>query len=140
MSARNIDPTGRLLVAANYARATLPSRNYPHTPVRRARMRSRLHWGSIDAERQTQSHPHQAVFVGGQLVVVDLGADVLRIFEVDPEIDAAGALRQVRQETVPPGSGPRHLVALPDGRVALSCEPPLAFWSDAWRRGKRRNG
>lgn len=118
-----VDPTGRLLIVTNFASGDLTVQKlstdgtFEATPFMLA-----LTGSSIDPERQAQPHPHQAAYVGGVLVVVDLGADVLREFAVDPSAVAPEALRETRQTPVPPGSGPRHLAVLPDGRVVLSGE------------------
>ena len=69
-------------------------------------------------DRQNGSHIHQVVLGSGDEVwVVDLGADqvvnyLLQDGElIDPVVSAA-----------PPGSGPRHMVLLPDGTAAVSGE------------------
>ena len=71
-----------------------------------------------DRARQDGSHVHQAV-LGPQdeVLVTDLGADEVISYRlvdgrlVDPVVSAT-----------PPGAGPRHLVLLPDDRVAVSGE------------------
>ncbi|WP_407344640.1 lactonase family protein [Pengzhenrongella phosphoraccumulans] len=84
------------------------------------------HTGSgPDPERQEAPHAHSAAFAPGgrHLLVADLGTDELRRYRVLPdgslEPDGVAA-------TLPPGTGPRHLVAiaddagrLPDGRIYL---------------------
>lgn len=62
-------------------------------------------------DRQTASHPHQAIFdpTGKFVVVPDLGADLLRIFEVGRE-DKPSNLIDI---PVKPGTGPRHGVFYP---------------------------
>ncbi len=118
-----VDSTGRLLVVTNFASGDLTVQKlttegtFDGPPYALA-----LTGSSVDKERQDQAHPHQAAFIDGVLVVVDLGADVVREFEADPFTGAPNALRETRQTPVPPGSGPRHLAVLPDGRVALSGE------------------
>lgn len=78
--------------------------------------------GSGPDARQESSHPHQAVFHDGHLCVPDLGADVVRLVDVCVEDGGALALSERRTLAVPPGTGPRHLVVLPDNRFALSGE------------------
>ncbi|KAM0133222.1 hypothetical protein ACHAO1_006320 [Botrytis cinerea] len=70
-----------------------------------------------DLIRQEASHPHQIVVdpSGQYLCVVDLGADVIRIFEID---NNDSTLIEQDFVTVPPGSGPRHGVfSLRDGKT-----------------------
>ncbi|KAL4942380.1 hypothetical protein BDV06DRAFT_211888 [Aspergillus oleicola] len=60
-----------------------------------------------DVSRQDAPHPH-GVFIdptGRFVVVPDLGADLLRIFHVQP---TTGKLQQQEPLAMPPGSGPRH--------------------------------
>lgn len=66
--------------------------------------------GQIPA-RQEASHPHEAVLdpTGGFLVVPDLGADLVRVWNVDQktlELSASAPLN------APTGSGPRHVAFL----------------------------
>ncbi|KAK6598833.1 extracellular aldonolactonase [Botrytis cinerea] len=70
-----------------------------------------------DLIRQEASHPHQIVVdpSGQYLCVVDLGADVIRIFKID---NNDSTLIEQDFVTVPPGSGPRHGVfSLRDGKT-----------------------
>ncbi|TEY44989.1 hypothetical protein BOTCAL_0338g00060 [Botryotinia calthae] len=70
-----------------------------------------------DLNRQEASHPHQIVVdpSGQYLCVVDLGADVIRIFEID---NNDSTLIEQDFVTVPPGSGPHHGVfSLRDGKT-----------------------
>jgi len=58
--------------------------------------------------RQTGPHAHFSAVVGKVLVIADLGADCLRLHELDQG-------RPERRATIvpmPPGSGPRHFAAL----------------------------
>lgn len=117
------DPTGRLLIATNYTSSSLAiqplaadgSFDGPLDLVT-------LTGSGPEVERQEAAHPHQAFFIGDLLVVIDLGADLLREFKVDPTRHGAEALREVRVTRMPAGSGPRHGVVLPDGRLAVSGE------------------
>lgn len=118
-----VDPSGRLLIATNYTSSTLAlqllaadgSFDGPLSLVT-------LGGSGPEVERQEAAHPHQAFFVGERLVVIDLGADLVREFEVDPGRPGAEALREVRVTPMPAGSGPRHGVELPDGLLAVSGE------------------
>jgi len=75
--------------------------------------------GSVVPGRQEGPHAHQ-VTVRGQLVhVVDLGMDALVHYRLTPD----GTLKHLRTTTVQPlGTGPRHLVFHPTGRVFVANE------------------
>ncbi|KAA8646838.1 uncharacterized protein ATNIH1004_005513 [Aspergillus tanneri] len=66
--------------------------------------------------RQEASHPHGVVVdPTGQFVLVpDLGADLVRIFQVNP---TTGGLEEQEPFAVAPGSGPRHAVFWTPSRV-----------------------
>lgn len=72
-------------------------------------------------EAQDGPHAHHVLVHGNAVLTLDLGTDRLYVHHV---VD--GALRRVDAVPLPPGTGPRDLLALPDGRVALlgewSCE------------------
>lgn len=69
-----------------------------------------------DPVRQPMSHPHHVrVLSSGRVLVTDLGAD--RGWLVD-----ARAFALTSSIQLPSGSGPRHAVELPDGRVAFCGE------------------
>lgn len=61
-----------------------------------------------NAERQDAPHEHEAVLdpTGQFIVVPDLGADLVRIFSIDPATDNLTAEKPL---AVLPGSGPRHV-------------------------------
>lgn len=67
-----------------------------------------------DKNRQLSSHPHCVVPSPDKLYlcVTDLGTD--RIYVLTPELEPVSSC------SLPPGSGPRHLVFSPDGRFAFS--------------------
>lgn len=117
-----VDPSRRILVAANYSSGTLSVQrladdgSFVGEP-----WIVRLSGGSIDPERQVGPHPHHTVFHGGHLVVVDLGADLLREFDIDLD-RGADVLVPVRETAVPAGTGPRNLVVLPRRWLVLSGE------------------
>jgi 6-phosphogluconolactonase len=70
------------------------------------------------ADRQEGPHAHQATVVGDHVLVTDLGADVVRRYPVDPTPDDAGEVAA----RLPAGTGPRHLVVLPDGWLVVAGE------------------
>ena len=118
-----VDPAGRWLVVANYESGSLAVWTLAEdgTPVGDASL-LQLSGSSVDPDRQTTAHPHQVVLDGDVTYVVDLGADVVRVFTVDSSRDSADVLTSLREVPVPSGTGPRHLVRLPDGRAAISGE------------------
>ena len=58
-------------------------------------------------DRQEAPHPHEVILdpTGSFIVVPDLGADLLRIFSIDPK---TSLLSESSSFHVPAGSGPRH--------------------------------
>ncbi len=118
-----VDPTGRLLVSVNYGSSDLTL--LPLAPDGRFAGGSSslaLEGGGPDADRQEAAHPHQALFHDGMLYVIDLGSDSIRRFAVDAARPGLAALTEAGEGIVPPGTGPRHGVFLPDGRMASSGE------------------
>ncbi|MEV8513505.1 lactonase family protein [Dactylosporangium sp. NPDC051484] len=74
---------------------------------------------SVVPDRQEGPHAHQVTVRGSMVHVVDLGMDAIVHYRLTPE----GRLEHVRTTTVQPlGSGPRHLVFHPDGRVFVANE------------------
>lgn len=118
-----VDPDARLLVVTNYTTSTLAV--WPLAEdgslIGEGEL-IELKGASIDPDRQNAAHPHQVVFNGDVLYVVDLGADVVRTFTVSERDNGADALTRVNEVPVPAGTGPRHLVLLPGRGVALSGE------------------
>lgn len=117
-----VDPSGRLLIATNYTSSTLALQRLDAEGAFSGTVELlKLSGGGPETERQDDAHPHQAFFVGDTLVIIDLGADLIREFRLN--LDAGGdLLTEVRATAVPPGTGPRHGVVLPDGRLAVSGE------------------
>lgn len=121
--ALTVDPTGRLLIVTNYQSGTLALQRLgddgrldgPPALIT-------LEGSGPERDRQEAAHPHQAFMAGDLLVVTDLGADLLRTYRVDPARPGAGALAAAGVTAMPPGSGPRHGVALPGGRLAVTGE------------------
>lgn len=118
-----VDPTGRLLLFANYNSCTIGIQRLDagggfDGPVDLLR----LEGSGPESERQEDAHPHQLFFVGDTLFVIDLGADLVREYAVDPARAGAAVLKETRRTQVPAGAGPRHGVMLPDGRLAVSGE------------------
>lgn len=93
-------------------------------PVRDGTLGPReFHWRyqgrSVNAERQEDSHAHQAVVSpdGHRLFVPDLGADCIWCHQL------SGTMGEPDATPTPPGSGPRHIAFHPSlPRLYLFCE------------------
>ncbi len=108
------DPVGDRLVVANYATGSVAVFAVTSaSPELRPLGRADLTGSSVHPVRQTGPHPHQIVFdpVTGELLVPDLGADVVRRLELSPN----GALVELDPLLAEAGSGPRHAVFDEDG-------------------------
>jgi 6-phosphogluconolactonase len=118
-----VDPEGRTLVVVNYAHGSIAVQKLAADGSFEGPLHvEKLSGSSVDAERQAGPHPHQAIFHDDRLYVTDLGADLLREYKLDAHRLASDALTPVRETALPPGTGPRHAVVLPDGRIAISGE------------------
>lgn len=118
-----VDPSGRLLVVTNYTSSTLAIQNLAADGSFDGALELlKLDGGGPEADRQDDAHPHQALFHDGKLFIVDLGADRLREFALDPGAGGVAAIRPGPVTAVPAGAGPRHAAILPDGRFAISGE------------------
>lgn len=118
-----IDPAGCWGVVTNYASGSLAVFGLgADGAVISGPQLLRLTGTGADPDRQAGSHPHQGVLDGGRLHVVDLGADVVRTVVVEADENAGWAARELAVRAVPPGTGPRHLVVLPDGALVVSGE------------------
>jgi len=117
-----VDPDGRLLVAANYEASTLTLIALREDGSLGEMASLTLEGQGPDAERQEAAHPHQVLFHDGLMLVVDLGADLVRRFALDLTQPVDRMITPVDPLPTPAGSGPRHGVFLPGGRLALSGE------------------
>lgn len=118
-----VDPSGRLLIITNYTTSTLGLQRLGSDgsfdgPIELLK----LSGGGPETARQDDAHPHQAFFRDGTLIVIDLGADLVREYSIDPSRLGTDALIPRRTTAVPANTGPRHGVVLPDGRLAISGE------------------
>lgn len=118
----SVDPLGRFLAVTNYASGTLALQMLGTDGSLQGDAHL-VHFSGNgpDPERQDGPHPHQAVFQGGALHVVDLGSDCVRHFTI-ASADAASTLFPSGTTPLPPGTGPRHLTVLPDGTFVVSGE------------------
>jgi 6-phosphogluconolactonase len=104
-----LDPTGKLLVAANYTGGSVSA--FPIADDGRLGEATAIvqhHGSSINPKRQREPHPHQVAFdpSGQNVLVPDLGMDKILKYRVDV---AEGTLTAAGAAAVPAGSGPRHV-------------------------------
>jgi 6-phosphogluconolactonase len=127
----SFDAAGRFLLVANYglgAEDEGPNQAIAVYPIGAdgslaPPISSVAHHGhGPNAERQERPHPHCVRVTPDNrfVVVADLGLDALFTYPFDP---STGLLGEPVQTTLPSGSGPRHLIFHPNGRLAfVSCE------------------
>eukprot|EP01050_Picozoa_sp_SAG11_P012794 SAG11_NODE_1447_length_4888_cov_2.819795_1_plen_407_part_00 len=114
----SVDPSGRMLVSSQMAGGGITSFPIDADGVLQpAASVIQLQGGGSGANlrRSTQNFAHSAqMAVGGKHVLVpDLGADKLWCYALD---SAAGTVSLASCWIAPPGSGPRHLAAHPNGK------------------------
>lgn len=116
-----VDPSGRVLIVANYESGTLASWHLAADgALEGAPQILQLTGSGPDPDRQQNAHPHQVLFrEDGAVVVLDLGADLLREYRLDM---ARPALEAAAVAALPAGAGPRHGVFVAGGRLAISAE------------------
>lgn len=118
-----VDPSGRLLIATNYTSSTLALQRLDGQGAFSGPLfLVRLSGSGPELPRQDDAHPHQAFFIGETLVVIDLGADMVREFTLNLDATDGDLVTEIRTTPVPAGTGPRHGVVLSDGRLAISGE------------------
>jgi 6-phosphogluconolactonase len=112
-----VHPSGRFVISANYGSGEIVVH-----PIKgdgslgEVSHRVEGYGKGPNPERQTHTHAH---FVGADvarrfLLTTDLGADCVRTYALSA---STGRLRLVATTATDPGSGPRHLVAHPDGQI-----------------------
>src|SRR6185312_5033285 len=114
-----LDKTGRFLAVANYANgsvAVLPV--LPDGKLGEASGFDQHHGSSVNPDRQKGPHSHSVLFSPDNryLLSTDLGLDKVFVYRFDSNTGAI-SLNGAEQASVPPGSGPRHLVFHPNGRM-----------------------
>lgn len=109
-----ISPEGAWALAANYSGGSVTSHPIGGPRPAGTVARAAFAGSGPDAQRQESSHLHQIVFDGTTALGPDLGADRIRLLELD---EASGALLEAGEIAVHAGAGPRHLVV--SGRLAL---------------------
>ncbi|HEY0955729.1 MAG TPA: lactonase family protein [Roseateles sp.] len=116
----SVDASGRVLLLANYGGGNVASYSIMDDGRLGPAVSTVRHEGaSVNAQRQTQPHPH-AIYPGptqARAYVPDLGIDKVMIYGLDA---ASGRLspNAPAHAVTEPGGGPRHLAFHPDGRHA----------------------
>jgi 6-phosphogluconolactonase len=113
----SIDAAGRYLLAANYATGSIAVLPIEPDGSLGEPVHVEQHTGSgPNADRQAGPHAHMVLPdpSGAAVLAVDLGTDSLYSYELD---EASGRLTQRAQNRMQAGSGPRHLVFHPSGRL-----------------------
>ncbi len=114
-----VDATTQSLFAANYGGGQAVSFPLNADGTIGAAISVEADSGSGPSPRQKGPHAHAAVVDPSHrfLLVPDLGADRVFIYRIDA---ATHALRPADPafETLPPGTGPRHIVFTPNGKFA----------------------
>ncbi|MEX0321912.1 MAG: lactonase family protein [Puniceicoccaceae bacterium] len=128
-----VDPTGKLLVTAQYGNGTIAV--FPIKKDGKLEAHSQiiqLEKATKATSRQNAPHPHNVTFspCGHYVFVPDLGADCTYVFKVDlkgKKLIAHGSGK------TKPGSGPRHMKFSVDGKLAYVLnELSLTVDSFAW--------
>jgi len=114
-----MDPSGQCLVAANYGSGSVASfAVQPDGKLSEAVSFFQHKGKSVNPRRQESPHAHGVTFdAAGRLVFVpDLGLDQVLAYRVEAAT-ATLSPHDPPSVSVPPGSGPRHFVFHPNGRV-----------------------
>ena len=108
-----VDPSGKVLAVANYsgksfALLKIADDGRVIAPTADGGLMT-IFGSSVNPHRQAESHPHGVAFnaKGDQILMADLGTDKIYACGVDA---AKGTLLLRGSSSVPPGSGPRHVV------------------------------
>ena len=112
-----VSPDGKFLYTANYSSGSVSEialeKGIPCPQVRVIQHQGK----GKDPRRQKSPHPHFVGFdpAGSQLFVCDLGTDEIWVYNYIKEKGVV--LPSVEKLKLPPGSGPRHLAFVPDGKT-----------------------
>lgn len=123
-----LDSTKKFLLVAHYSSGSIASFRIEDNGALSERIALLQFSGSgPDPQRQESAHAHQVVAVGSSILVADLGTDSIHIVRIDDEGDLTPATDSI---TLPPGSGPRHLV-LSGRHLVVACELNATLWVSA---------
>lgn len=124
----SLTPDGRYLLVANYGSREDPGGSLVVMPVDEqgrpgpVTQLSTHQASGVNPERQRSSHVHSAVLSpdGRHVFSSDLGADKVFVYRYQPDNQERPLQpAEPAEVSLPPGSGPRHLVFSPDGRHAF---------------------
>lgn len=102
----SLDENGQVLVAVNYSGSSLAVFRLNGEGIPVELKQHIVHEGqSIHPIRQTEAHPHCAVWEGQRCFVCDLGTDQVVCYALEDGC----VLRRESHISMPAGSGPRHL-------------------------------
>lgn len=119
-----VSADGRYALASNYVSGSVASVAISETGVLSEVVDLLELTGSgPDAERQDGPHAHQVTAVDDMYLICDLGGDqIFRVTLLDGVLVPVGDPLKL-----PPGSGPRHLVAVAD-HLVVACELTGELW------------
>ncbi len=112
------DPASHTLFVANYGTGQVAALPVAPDGELSAPASTVMDQGSGPSPRQKGPHAHQAVLDPSRhfVLVSDLGADKIFLYRFDAK---SRQLQPAGSEPLPPGSGPRHLVFHPNGKLAF---------------------
>ncbi len=116
-----VDPSGTVLLTANYSSGSLAVHRLREDGRIGERTQLVQHAGSgPHPDRQHGPHAHMVYLIDETLLLaVDLGADLIAAYRLDPP---SATLTVLASSPLPAGFGPRHLVRLDGGLVAVAGE------------------
>jgi 6-phosphogluconolactonase len=130
-----VHPAGRHVVSANYGTGSvavhpLDEDGLLGSPADLVQHRG----GGPRTGRQDGPHAHQVRVTpdGEHILAVDLGADSIFLYRLDPD---SGKLVLDAAARTEPGAGPRHLVFAADNTVHVACELDSTVVSFSYRDG-----
>jgi len=115
-----IHPSGKLMTTAHYGDSLIAlfSLDSSGEILKRTQVIHLKESTGVIPDRQEKAHPHYATFdpSGKYLLVPDLGADAVHVYEV--HLDSASLSHHDSVKSLP-GTGPRHMKFSNDGKLAF---------------------
>lgn len=113
----SLDESNSFLFAANYSSGSFCVFRLDEAGVPQERTDFVAHKGSgPNKSRQASAHPHCTVHVGNSIFVCDLGMDRIFRYQLDK---SSGKVSEIGGFSLPPASGPRHLLPSPVSKDIL---------------------
>ena len=115
-----LDESTGTLLAAHYVSGSVSALSLKEDGSLGAVISSQAETGSGPSPRQKSAHAHDVVIAPDHrfALVSDLGADRIFIYRINPTTRALSPAK-IPSETLPAGSGPRHLAFHPNGKYVL---------------------